>query len=394
MFRAFTYRLRPGRAQQEKLTALLEGQRELSNAALEARRGAWRWERRRVTRFEQFGDLAALREVRPEVVAFGVCVCRGTLTRLDEAFAGFFRRVRAGGKAGYPRFKGPGRWDSVAWPDRSGWKLDGPARRLVLHGVGAIPVRFHQPWRGQPRTLTVRRRAGRWEVTVFCAHVPARPLPATGDQVGIDVGVTNLVATSDWELVPNPRPARATAHKLAAAQRDGARRRPGSIRYRQSRAKAARIKAKQARVRKSHLHHVSRCLVDRYDLICHEKLRVASMVRSARGTVDAPGTNVAQKSGLNPGHHRLGVGTAGGHDRLQSGRRWQARHRRQPPPHLAAVRPLRAHRPSQPGQPSRVPVSTLRALRPRRHQRCHQHPSAGQAQHHGAQPTDASCQND
>jgi len=69
---------------------------------------------------------------------------------------------------------------------------------------------------------------------VFCAEVPARPLPATGTHIGLDVGVANLVVTSDGEMIANPRPARASADRLAAAQRDQARRRRGSIRYRRA----------------------------------------------------------------------------------------------------------------------------------------------------------------
>ena len=56
-----------------------------------------------MTRFEQFGQLAGLREVRPEVMAFGVCVARGTLIRLDRAFTAFFRRLKAGQDAGAKR---------------------------------------------------------------------------------------------------------------------------------------------------------------------------------------------------------------------------------------------------------------------------------------------------
>jgi putative transposase len=176
MYRAFTYRLRPNRAQEQNLAALLATQCELYNAALEQRRGVWRWEQRRVTRFEQFGGLAGLREVRPEVLAFGVTVCRGTLTRLDEAFAGFYRRLKTGGKAGYPRFKSTRQWDSVSWPDRSGWKLDPGARRLYLQGVGQIPVRLHQAWRGEPRTVTVRRRARHWGSHGVLRRRPAPPV--------------------------------------------------------------------------------------------------------------------------------------------------------------------------------------------------------------------------
>jgi putative transposase len=126
-------------------------QRELYNAALEERRGAWQWERRSVSYFDQTKELTELRELRPETLAFGVTVCRGTLLRLDRAFSGFFRRCRAGETPGFPRFKGRGQFDSVQWGDMSGWKLHEDSGRLRLHGVGQVKVRLHRRPEAPPR---------------------------------------------------------------------------------------------------------------------------------------------------------------------------------------------------------------------------------------------------
>jgi putative transposase len=87
-----------------RLEQLLRNQCELYNAALEERRGAWKWERRSVSYFDQTRTLTTLRELRPEVLEHGVTVCRGTLKRLDRAFCAFYRRCRAGQTPGFPRF--------------------------------------------------------------------------------------------------------------------------------------------------------------------------------------------------------------------------------------------------------------------------------------------------
>jgi hypothetical protein len=90
-----------------------------------------------VTKYEQYRELTGFGEVTG---TYGVTVCRGTLNRLDEAFKGFFRRIRSGARAGFPRFKGRGRFRSLSWPDGSGWKLDKSngehSGRLYLQGVG------------------------------------------------------------------------------------------------------------------------------------------------------------------------------------------------------------------------------------------------------------------
>ena len=117
--RTFRYLLKPTSGQLTALELLVRVQCELYNAALEARRGAWRWEHRSVNYVNQCRDLTELRAVRPEVLAYGVTVCRGTLKRLDRAFAAFsafaafYRRRKHGQKPGYPRFRSARRFDSV-----------------------------------------------------------------------------------------------------------------------------------------------------------------------------------------------------------------------------------------------------------------------------------------
>jgi putative transposase len=111
--RSFRFKLSPTALQESALVGLLGLQCELYNAALEERRGAWRWERRRVSYFDQCRTLTALRGVRPEVLAAGVTVCRGTLRRLDWAFVAFYRRCKAGQRPGFPRFRPRSRWDSL-----------------------------------------------------------------------------------------------------------------------------------------------------------------------------------------------------------------------------------------------------------------------------------------
>src|SRR5258708_4874621 len=94
--RSFRYLLRPTVRQESALVGLLESQCELYNAALEERRGAWRWGHRSVSYLDQCRTLTGLRADCPDVLLGGVTLCRGTLRRLDWAFAAFYRRCKAG----------------------------------------------------------------------------------------------------------------------------------------------------------------------------------------------------------------------------------------------------------------------------------------------------------
>jgi putative transposase len=94
--RTYRYRLHPTFKQNQALCQQVNWQRELCNAALEERIGAWNWERRSVSYVDQCKTLTSLKDVRPEITTSGVTLCRGTLKRLDRAFASFYSRVKQG----------------------------------------------------------------------------------------------------------------------------------------------------------------------------------------------------------------------------------------------------------------------------------------------------------
>jgi len=303
MCRTYRYQLPPTIRQRLGIEELLAHQCELYNAALEERRGAWRWNARGVSYVEQCRTLTELRQVRPEILQHGVTVCRGTLKRLDRAFAGFFRRCRAGEAPGYPRFRSSTRFDSLQWEDRKGWRFLEEQCRLRLFGIGHVKVRMHRPMRGTPKAITIKREGRRYYVSIRCVEVPPEPLEATGKEVGIDLGVNSLVATSDGELICAPRCTRVGEERLTAAQRVLARKVRGSKRRRRAVERVAAQHRAVANRRKDYAHKLSKSLVVRYDLIVHEDLRVTNMLKRPSPRSSAEGgylrNGARAKAGLN-----------------------------------------------------------------------------------------------
>lgn len=280
---------------------LLDAQRELYNAALEERRGAWRWERRSVSRYEQFGELTGFDH---PVLAFGLVPARGTLARLDRAFASFYRRCRRGESPGYPRFKGRHRFHSVDYGDRGCWAYEPEPGRIRFMGVGHVRFRAHRrDMKGAPRTCVLRREGKRWFACVVFEVAKPEPLAPTGASVGIDVGVRHLIATSDGEVLANPRHLRRSADRLASAHRLVAGRKRGSGRRRKAAARVGAIHRKVRDQRRDLHHHLSKRLVARYDLIAHEDLAILNMTkRPAPRPNEAGGfdpNGAAAKAGLN-----------------------------------------------------------------------------------------------
>ena len=306
MRRAYVFRLRATARQHVALAACLDGHRELYNAALQERRDAWSHSKTRIRYGDQSAQLTEIRAARPDQAVWSFSSQQATLRRLNKAFAGFFRRVKAGQKAGYPRFKGAARFDSVEWPkDGDGARWHPDHDRVYLQGIGTVKVSVHRKVQGRVKTIQIKRQGRRWVLVLSCDGVPANPLPATGAAAGVDVGVVTFATVSDGTAVANPRWARDAAAKLEAAQQRLVRAKRASNGRRRKRETVGAVHRKIANRRKDFHHKQARELVVRYDLIAVEDLKIANMVRRPKPKPDPdnPGLflpNGAQaKSGLN-----------------------------------------------------------------------------------------------
>jgi putative transposase len=309
--RAYKFLLRPTVRQATALGEMLRDHCALYNAALEERRTAYRTRSVTVRYGMQSAQLRDIRAFDPERQGrWSFSSQQATLRRLDKAFAGFFRRVKAGDKPGYPRFKGLGYFDTVTFPkDGDGCRWDStphdPVTRVRLQCVGHVRVHQHRPVKGRVKTVSVKREGKRWYVILACDDVPAEPLPATGAVVGIDMGIASFLTTSDGEHIDNPRHGRKTAAKLAKAQQALARRKRGSARRRKVRERVTAIHGKIRRQRTDHAHKTALTLVRDHDLIAHEKLRITNMVKAPtpKPDPDQPGAflpnGASAKAGLN-----------------------------------------------------------------------------------------------
>jgi len=94
-------------------------------------------------------------------------------------------------------------------------------------------VRWHRPLEGKIKTVRICRQAGEW-YACFACEVQEKPLEPTGREVGIDVGLHHMLATSENEVVDNPRWYREEQKKLRLIQRRVSRRKPGGANRRKS----------------------------------------------------------------------------------------------------------------------------------------------------------------
>jgi putative transposase len=119
--------------------------------------------------------------------------------------------------------------------------------------------------------------AGHWYVTLACIDVPVKPLPVTGCDVGVDLGLVHFAATSDGTIFPNPRPLAAARITLERAHRRVSRRVRGSHRRRIAVHLLARHHQRVRNIRRENHISVAKALVERNDTIFVEALNIKGL---------------------------------------------------------------------------------------------------------------------
>ena len=250
----------------------------LYNAAVQERRDAWNMRKTSLTYYQQANQLRHIRAAGDLTLA-NYTSCQDVLRRVDNAYHAFFRRVKAGQKPGYPRFKSVTRFHSYTFPKYgNGCKL-GENKRLYIQGVGELKVKLHREVVGCIKTVTLKKSCGKWDVCFSVEAETPTPLPATGAVTGIDVGLASFAVLSDGTTIKNPRYYEAAQAKLRRVQRTVCRRKKASNRRRKAVQQLRRVHQHIKNQRRDFHHQVSRILINQYDLIACEKLNIKGLTR-------------------------------------------------------------------------------------------------------------------
>jgi putative transposase len=232
-----------------------------------------------ISSYQQQAELPDLKAAFPEYAAIYSQVLQAVLARLDTTYQAFFRRVKAGQTPGFPRYQGRNRYHSFTYKQYgNGVRLDNGF--LVVSRIGRVAVRWSRPLEGTPKTVTISREADGWYAILSCADVPTRPLPLTGCETGIDVGLKVFLIAADGLAIENPRHYRRGEKKLAKANKRVSRRKKGSKRRSKAVDQLQRAHQTVKRRRADFHHKTALHLLRQYETIYLEDLRVANMVRN------------------------------------------------------------------------------------------------------------------
>ena len=309
----------------------------LYNAALQHRRDAWKQAGESVSYYDQCKELTGLRQDDPYWAGISLQVARGTIKRAQRSYDSFFRRVRRGETPGYPRFKPRSRYRTIEISEVSPSMLKVRGSELLIKIKGLPTIRTYPsrelPPIKQAKSIQITRRDRAIDVSIQFAFTPAQ-MESTGRITALDPGVSRRLTGADGFSASSVKRDRTSATTLQRsvstfkerALSDGratwepvmtrwgtpAFTKRGKPRFRlewtadQEPLKLRRIRERLGTLRhrdkvrvRNLTHEITSELVQNYDVIGLEDTALANMTRSAVGTTEEPGKNVAQKSGLN-----------------------------------------------------------------------------------------------
>ncbi len=283
MLLSYKYRLYPSRAQAEALETMLGAFCDLFNAGLQQRIEAYRRQGKTLRYADQANELKAVRAVDERLGGYSFSAEQQVLRRLDKAFKAFFRRLKERkGKAGFPRFRAKSRFDSAEFRVGDGLTIR-KTQRLGMVGIpGEIKVKWHRdiPAGAKIGAAVLCRNAGRWHV-VFQIEVPDGYAPERPFKpVGIDVGLSALVALSTGETIPAPQWTKRAAKGLRRRHRALSRKRRFSAGWRKAKRDVARYQGHIAACRRDFLHKLSHKITGEFTHIAFEDLNVSALGRT------------------------------------------------------------------------------------------------------------------
>jgi len=212
----------------------------------------------------------------------------------DRAFKNFFEK-----RAGFPRFKKRGVGDSFRFPDSRQFEIDQANSRIKLPKLGWVRYRNSRDILGVAKNITVSQSGGKWFASIQTEHKVEQPVPAATSAIGIDMGVVRFATMSDGTHIEPLDSFKKHEQRLKKYQRRMCRKVKFSKNWHKARRKVQKIHTRIANARKDFLHKATTEISKNHAMVAIEDLQVRNMSKSSKGTIEAPGKNVAAKSGLN-----------------------------------------------------------------------------------------------
>jgi putative transposase len=261
----YKYRIYPNKTQKVWLLQMVSNFCDLYNAALQERVDAYRKRKITLGYFDQASELKEARIAEPELAQWSVTAEQQVLRKVDHVFKAFFSRRKQKTKAGMPRFRPHSRYHSVLFRVGDGLSLRKTGKARIIGIPGEIKIRWHRTLPDKPKTVVVSYKNGKWFAT-FSVEVGTAATPINNATIGIDVGLTTLMALSNGTLIPRPNFTKQSAKKLKRLQRALRRCKRGSKRRQKAKLRFSKYHSYIARRRADFLHKISANVASKFGI--------------------------------------------------------------------------------------------------------------------------------
>ncbi|MEH8078419.1 transposase [Gallibacterium anatis] len=290
--KAFKFEIMPNGEQSRKIKQFCGCCRFVFNRALAWQNEQYQQDNNQKFSYSKIANL--LPQWKKELIWLKEChsqVLQQSLKDLETAFKNFFQQ-----RADFPKFKKKGVKESFRFPQ--GCKLEQNNNRIWLPKIGWVRYRNSREVIGEIKNVTVSQKCGRFFVSIQTEFEYQIPIH-NGGEIGIDMGVARFATLSNGEFFEPLNAFKTYKGKLAKLQKRLKNKVKFSRNWQKLKAKIAKLHHKITNCRKDFLHKISTQISKNHAMIYIEDLQVANMSKSAKGTAEQHGKNVAAKSGLN-----------------------------------------------------------------------------------------------
>ncbi len=277
MEKTYKFRLYPSNKHIGNFNFVLNNCRFLYNSFLEFERFTYESKKGFLAKVDLNNLIPDYKIINPNLKKVHSQVLQNVSDRLIKSFDGFFRRVKTNKKAGFPRFKNIHRYNSFTFP-QSGFKFISN-KKLQISKIGEVNIRLHRMIKGKIKTLTIKKTSTNKWFACFSVQQDKTPLVRELKKVvGLDLGLKTFATLSDGSVIENERYLKKSLDKIKLLSKRLSSKTKGSSNRNKSRVKLALLYEKIFNQRLDFLHKLSYKLVNKYDGIALEKLKVSSMM--------------------------------------------------------------------------------------------------------------------
>lgn len=273
--RAYRYRFYPNEEQKEQLVKTFGCCRFTYNYFLDLRTTAWKEEKKSLNYCDCSSRLKELKEEKPWLKEVSSVCLQQSLRHLDRAFDRFFKK-----EARYPRFKKRSYQQRASYM-RNAFSYVGGEVTLAKQ-KDPLNIRWTKRFKGEPTSLTITKDpSDKFFISILVKEEVER-LPFKRGEIGIDLGIKNLITDSLGRIVNNPHLFKKKEKILKKRQQAFSRKEKGSKNFHKARKRVARAHEKVRDQRNDFLHKLSTKLVNENQVIAVETLQVKNMVKNRR----------------------------------------------------------------------------------------------------------------